>query len=112
MGSVVSTVATAINFFCDVAKLSESIDCLARSTEISENSLLETASVVNNLALLGFSIAEIGAILSGQLTKLEYGNSLVKKKHRKLSFCSINRIASFQLFFLIKNKKGTVLPRS
>jgi hypothetical protein len=64
--SFVQGTAMAVNLLCDVCMFCESVDSLIQATDKRENALLETATVVNSLALVGFSITEIGFLLSGK----------------------------------------------
>lgn len=63
-------VAIAVNLLCDVCRLGESVDALIKAKDEEDSSVLETATVVNALALVGFSIAEIGGLLSGQKSEI------------------------------------------
>ncbi len=77
MANAFSGISRTINVICDTVKLFEGLDAVVcRINENSHESDMAKASLVNRLILLGFTITEVGMILSGKNAK-----SLAKLKN-------------------------------
>ena len=94
--NTVHEVAVAANLLCDLCALGESMETLAEARERGDGSMLETAAVINSLALVGFSTAEIGSLVSGE-------TSLTLSTLKTLEL--LPRVANVPLQLMIQGKQ-------
>lgn len=66
MTSAISSVTRILTTMCDMMHTVEACEKMFQKIDAGEDSLLEKASLTNRLICLGFTIAEIGMVISGK----------------------------------------------